>query len=81
MISNATTVRMVDRMKINPPIVGVPSFCLWLSPTKMLILCPICILFKHGIKITPSMLAHKKPIITANTALVNSNMKPLHFYL
>ena len=48
----------VGKIKINPPIVGVPSFLRWDSPTNTLIRCPTFNFFKAGINNNPKITAY-----------------------
>ena len=66
--------KIVGIIKIIPPIVGVPSFFLWDSPTYSLILWPKLILFKNGINIKPTITAAIKPIIKDKIDLVSNNI-------
>ena len=72
---------IVGIRKISPPIVGVPSFFLCVSPTNTEILCPNLNFFNTGIINNPKTADASNPIIAAKIAFVSNSMYVTPFSL
>jgi len=68
---------IVGTININPPIVGVPSFCKCLSVIIVHTLCLKFSFFSIGNKIKPANTDKKNPIINPKIDLANISTKSL----